>query len=83
VGLNLLDGGTRGSGIKGSRKGKYSMSPDQVKSWGKALLSDSYVCAFLSWKYADGYFARAGIKSALAELSEKAKALPNKGCRRR
>lgn len=82
VGLNLLDGGTKGSGIKGSRKGKYSMSPAQVKSWGNALLSDSYVCAFLSWKYSDAYFARAGIKSALAELSEKAKALPNKGCRR-
>ena len=83
VGLNLLDGGTKGSGIKGTRKGKYAMSPDQVKSWGNALLSDSYVCAFLSWKYVDAYFSRAGIKSALAELSEKAKDLPNKGCRRR
>ena len=83
VGLNLLDGGTRGSGIKGYSKGKYSMSPSQVKTWGSALLSDPYVCAFLSWKYTDAYFSRAGIRSALVELSDKAKGLPNKACRRR
>jgi hypothetical protein len=83
VGLNLLDGGTKASGIKGFSKGKHSMSPSQVKTWGNALLSDSYVCAFLSWKYTDAYFSRAGIKSALADLSEKAKGMPNKGCRRR
>lgn len=82
VGLNLLDGGTKGGGIKGHTRGKYGMSPSQVKSWGEALLSDSYACAFLSWKYTEAYFSRPGIKSALAELREKAKDLPNKGCRR-
>ena len=83
VGMNLLAGGTKGSGIKGHSKGNYGMSASQVKTWGTALLSDPYVCAFLSWKYTEAYFSRAAIKSALAELSEKAKDLPNKGCRRR
>ena len=83
VGLNLLDGGTKGSGIKGYTKGKYGMSPSQVRSWGNALLADSYVCAFLSWKYTEAYFSRAGVKSALAELQHRAKDLPNRGCRTR
>lgn len=83
VGLNLLDGGTKGSGIKGYTKGRHGMSAAQVKTWGDALLSDSYVCAFLSWKYTEAYFSRSGIRSALADLSDKARDLPNKGCRRR
>ena len=83
VGLNLLAGGTRGSGITGYVRGMYGMSPAQVKTWGAALLADPYVCAFLSWKYNEGYFSRPAIKSALAELSSKAKHAENRGCRKR
>lgn len=82
VGLNLLDGGSKASGIPGRRSGTYAMSASQVKSWGGALLSDPFICAFISWKYAAAYFSRPDIESALSELSQKARDLPKKSCGR-
>jgi hypothetical protein len=72
VGLNILDGGTKASGIRGSTTGKYAMSASQVLKWGGALLDDDYPCAFVSWKYDASYMSRSDIKSALAVLSQKA-----------
>ena len=40
------------------------MTASQVKAWGSALLSNSYPCAFISWKYNTDYLSGTGIKSA-------------------
>lgn len=79
VGLNLLAGGGP-KGIRGYYSGRYAMSASQVRSWGSALLEEPHVCAFISWKYNETYFSRSDIKSALAELSEKARNRAKKPC---
>lgn len=81
VGLNLINGGTKASGINGLYAGTYSMSAEQVRSWGDALVSEPYACAFISWMYYKPYLSREEIKSALSELSLKAKSHPDPGCR--
>jgi hypothetical protein len=81
VGMNVLDGGTSASGIKGTKSGKYSMSASQLKSFGTALLNDDYPCAFVSWTYSKAYVSRGDIKSALSDLSGKARERTTKSCR--
>jgi hypothetical protein len=80
VGLNLLDGGTSASGIKGTYAGAYSMSASQIENWGAALATNATACAFLSWKYTSTYFSRSDIKSALASVAYKAKNRSTKSC---
>lgn len=82
TGLNLLAGGGEKSGLKGFHKDRYAMNATQVRAWGNVLLSQPYICAFLSWKYNEAYFSRPDIKAALHELAEKARAFPTKTCRR-
>jgi hypothetical protein len=81
VSLNALAGGGE-SGMQGYFNDKYSMTASQVRSWGNALLAEPYVCAFFIFRYNPDYFARADIQGAAAELSEKARSLPNRLCRR-
>ncbi len=64
VGLNLPDGGN---------PNLSSMSASEVKAWGSALLSSSYPCALISWKYDSRYLDRADIRAALADLGAKAR----------
>jgi hypothetical protein len=70
VGLNVLDGSPT--------KGK--MSASQVKSYGSALLGDSYPCAFISWKYRDEYLS-SSVKDAMRYLRGKAENRSFKSCR--
>lgn len=72
VGLNVLTGGT---------PKRTPMTASQVKSWGSALLSSSYPCAFLSWKYDERFLSRPGMRSAMKTLREKAEGRPRKGCK--
>jgi hypothetical protein len=81
AGLNLLNGGPKTSGIEGVDAGRFAMNAAQVRSWGDQLMSDPYVCAFISWRYYAPYLARDDIKSALSELSVKAKNHPERPCR--
>jgi hypothetical protein len=84
VSMNVIDGGNGSSGIRGWTSGRYSMSATEVRSYGTALLNNSYACAFFMWTYQYGgktYFARADIKSAVTELSNKAKAHARTSCR--
>jgi hypothetical protein len=81
VSLNMLAGGGE-SGIPGYFNDKYSMTASQVRTWGSALLAEPYVCAFFMFRYNPDYFARADLQGAVAELSEKARSLPNRLCRR-
>jgi hypothetical protein len=57
------------------------MSASQVRSWGGALLSEDYVCAFMMWKYNEPYLSRPDIKAALSDLRDKARSHPKKACR--
>ena len=58
VGLNVLRGGPN----------KNPMSASQVREWGSVLLSSSYPCAFISWKYDRQYLDRSGIREAMNTL---------------
>jgi hypothetical protein len=81
LGLNVVAGGGE-SGMPGYHKDKYAMTASQVRTWGSAMLSQPYICAFFMFRYHPDYFARADIQAVMAELSEKARRLPNKPCRR-
>lgn len=75
VGLAVKDGGNP----KGT-----NMSPTEVESWGSALLSSSYPCAFVSYSYNWGmsdYLSTAAIKSSMDVLRRKAQNRSTKSCR--
>jgi hypothetical protein len=72
VGLNVVHGGT---------PNKTRMTPSQVASYGSTLLSSSYPCAFVSWKYGDSYLSSSGIRSAMKTLRQKAEGRSRKSCR--
>lgn len=71
VGLNVLKGGPNRS----------RMTASQVKSWGAALLSTSYPCAFISWEYNSSYMSSSSIKDAMRYLRSKAQSRGFKSCR--
>jgi hypothetical protein len=71
VGLNVLKGGSpNGTAMTGS----------EVESWGGALLSSSYPCAFINWKYTDGYMSSSSVRSAMSALRRKAESRSTKRC---
>jgi len=71
VGLNYLRGGPN----------KSKMTASQVRSWGSALLSSSYPCAFISWKYNDDYLSTSSMRDAMSYLRNKAENRSSKSCR--
>jgi hypothetical protein len=71
IGLNVLKGGYNGG----------PMTASEVESWGSTWLNDTYTCGFISWQYDDAYLGRSDVKTAMARLSEKAKARSFKTCR--
>jgi len=71
VGLNILKGGNNGS----------RMSASQVESFGSALLSSTYPCAFISWKYSASYLESGSMKSAMDALRRKAQSRGQRSCR--
>lgn len=70
AGMNVLNG-------NGGRK----MTASQVKSWGGALLSNTYVCAFVSWTYNSNYLSTSSMKDAMKALRNKAQSRSTKSCR--
>jgi hypothetical protein len=81
LGLNVLAGGGDG-GLPGYYFNKKSMTAQQLKQWGNALLDQPYGCAFFMFRYDPAYFQRPDIKEAMAELGQKARSLPVQPCRR-
>lgn len=71
VGLNVVHGGI---------PKRTRMTPSQVESYGSALLSSSYPCAFVSWKYNDNQLSGRSMKSAMKTLRNKAEGRPRKRC---
>jgi hypothetical protein len=80
-GLNVLNGGSKTSGIPGRRAGKYAMNADEIRSWGGKFLSEPYICGFLMYQYESTYFSRPDIQAALSDLSQLARSRPEKTCR--
>lgn len=72
VGLNVLKGGSP----NGTR-----MTASEVEDWGSALLSSSYPCAFINWKYSDDYMSASSMRSAMSALRRKAENRSTKSCR--
>jgi hypothetical protein len=72
VGLNVL---------KGGRPNGTPMTASEVESWGSALLSSSYPCAFINWKYTSDYMSSSSIRSAMDVLRRKAENRSDKSCR--
>lgn len=84
VGMNVLDGGNGSSGLKGTYTGARAMSATELKTYGTALLNQSYVCGFYNWTYnyfGPSYYARSDVKSSMTYLSTKAKAHARTSCR--
>ena len=81
IGMNVLDGGNGSSKIRGYTSGKWAMSASEIRSYGTALLSQSYVCGFFSWSHNTDYYGRSDIKSAMADMSAKAKQHAKTRCR--
>jgi hypothetical protein len=71
VGLNLLKGGTP-NGTK--------MTSSEVVTWGSALLSSSYPCAFISYTYGT-YVSSGTLNSAMDQLRRKAESRSARSCR--
>jgi hypothetical protein len=72
LGMNVIDGGSP----------KHTpMSASEVKSYGAALLTNSYPCAFVSWQYRSTYFSTASIKDAMQYLRGKAGSHSFKSCK--
>lgn len=90
AGLQLVTGmnslaGSNSSGLRGyySPRGNWSMTASQVRTWGGAIMANTYPCAFLNWRYNQFYQARSDIKSAYGYLLAKARARTTKSCRAR
>jgi hypothetical protein len=81
VGLNVLDGGNGTSRIGGVTRGKYAMSATEIRTYGTALLNQSYTCGFYNWAWDTPYYSRTDINSAMADLAAKARIHVKTSCR--
>ncbi|MGH7508211.1 MAG: hypothetical protein ACREMZ_01920 [Gemmatimonadales bacterium] len=87
INRNVSDAQKKGLGLvvglnisKGSLT-KSQLSATQIKTWGSVLLSSSYPCAFISWKYDAKYLQRSDIQQAMAALADAARKRATKTCR--
>ncbi|HET6778007.1 MAG TPA: hypothetical protein VFH26_03910 [Gemmatimonadales bacterium] len=92
--LNVLNGGRqdRGSGDGvydcigsgqaglGTRYPNCRMTPDQLRSWGKALVP--YGCVVLMWRYNSTYMNKLANQDAFREVAALAASKPRRSCRR-
>jgi hypothetical protein len=79
--MNVLNGGTSASGIRGTTSGKYAMSASQLRNWGSTILAQGYVCGLLLARYDDAYFQRSDIRDAVRDLAGKASSRAGRSCR--
>ncbi len=81
VGLNVINGGNGSSGIRGSRSGEWAMSGSEIRSYGSAMLGEAHACAFFSWQHDTDYYDRSDVRSAMADVSAKARSHVKTSCR--
>ena len=70
VGLNITKGGPN----------RRRLTANEVKSFGSAMLSSSYPCAFISWEYGS-YQLSGSMRDAMRMLRGKAQSRSSKSCR--
>src|SRR5919112_866848 len=63
--MNVLDGGSKDSGIPGLNPGKYAMSAAELKRNGTALLNEPYGCAFIMYRWNTTYYNRSDIRPVM------------------
>lgn len=81
VGLNVVNGGDGSSGIRGTSSRWWSMSANEIRTKGAAMMAPARACGFFMWTYNSTYYGRSDIKSAMTEVSNKAKAHVKTSCR--
>ena len=70
VGMNVSEGGKSGA-----------MTATEVRAYGSVLLNQSYTCGFYMYHHDPSYFSRSDIRTAMAELSAKARNHAKTSCR--
>lgn len=80
TGLNVLDGGDGSSRAKGTYAGAFNMSSTEIRSYGKVLAADPYVCSFQIWKYDPDYLGQRDIADALVEVAQVGSSLSHESC---
>jgi hypothetical protein len=72
VGLNIIHGGNP----NGTR-----MSASEVSTYGSAMLSSTYPCAFISWQWNTTALTSSGMPTAMDNLRKKAQNRALRSCR--
>ena len=57
------------------------MSASELRSYGAAMLGQSLACGYFNWTHNVSYYGRSDIKSAMADLSAKARSHARTSCR--
>ncbi len=70
IGLNVIGGGT---------PNLTPMSASEVESYGQALLSSTYPCAFISWQYKSSYLS-SDVTNAMTKLRSLAQNRSTRSC---
>jgi hypothetical protein len=90
--LNVLNGGKQdrgdgnydcvgaGMGGFGTRYPNCTMTADQLRTWGKALVP--YACFMMMWEYNAAYFAKADNQLAFKDVAALAASKPKPSCKR-
>jgi hypothetical protein len=81
VGLNVINGGNGSSGIRGTRPGEWSMSGAEIRSYGNAMLGEGLACGFFSWQHDTDYYDMSAIRTAMADVSNRARQHAKTSCR--
>lgn len=89
--LNILNGGAQdrdgtydctgpGQGGLGTRYPNCTMTADQVRTWGKALVP--YACFMMMWEYNAPYFSKSANQLAFKDVATLAASKPKPSCKR-
>jgi len=80
TGLNVLDGGDGSTRAKGTYAGVFNMSSTEIRTYGKLLAADPYVCSFQIWKYDPDYVGQRDVADALLEVAQVGNSLSHESC---
>jgi hypothetical protein len=90
--LNILNGGAQDQGDGyydctgtgqaglGTRYPNCKMTPDQLRTWGKALVP--YGCVMLMWRFDKAYMSNLANQDAFKEVAALAASKPRRSCKR-
>jgi hypothetical protein len=86
--LNLLDGGTKdqkgGWDCPGTGRGTYApncrMTPDQVRSYGRAIAGSG--CVMMMWRYDNAFISKSANQDAFRDIASVTNSSPRRSCRR-